>query len=120
MLLASFRGREDASMKARTSGWIVALVLACAAPAVAADPPASAPADPGPEARRHMAQVHKKMAACLESTRPMAECRTEMLGNCRSLMGESGCPMMGPGMMHGGMGHGPHMMEPKPKEPPKP
>lgn len=110
-------------MEIRKSGWIVLLAVALAAPSRAADPQPAAPADPGPEARRHMAEVHKKMAACLESARPMAECRTEMLGNCRSLMGESGCPMMGPmgpGMMHGGMGRGPQMMqEPRAKEEPK-
>ena len=103
-------------MKTRASGCglIVAAALALASPtaAMAGDPPKGGPSDPSPEARRQMAAVHKKMAACLESERPIAECRTEMAKTCRTMMGETGCPMMdsmgggmGPGMMGG---HGPH------------
>jgi hypothetical protein len=60
-----------------------------------------------------MATVHQKMAECLRSDRPIAECRAEMMKSCKGVMGEAGCPMMGtmgggmgPGMMGGGMTHG--------------
>jgi hypothetical protein len=71
------------------------------------------------------------MADCLKSDRPIAECRTDMMKDCRGMMGEKGCPMMesagggmGPGMMgpgmhrHGMMPGAPSKEEPK-TEPPK-
>jgi hypothetical protein len=45
-----------------------------------------------------MAALHEKMAACLRSDKALAECRDEMQKNCRDMMGEQGCPMMGKGM----------------------
>ena len=103
-------------MKIRTSRWglSVAMVLASGGLALAADPEKAVPAEPTPEVRREMAAVHKKMAGCLESERPIAECRAEMMKSCQTMMGEGGCPMMG--SMGGGMMHGPGMMhggEPK-------
>lgn len=53
-----------------------------------------------------MAAMHEKMAACLRSDKTMAECRTEMIKNCRDTLGPDECPM--------GMGHG-HMMHAPPK-----
>jgi hypothetical protein len=85
---------------------MAALSLASAGAALAADPQAAAPADPTPAARQQMAEVHEKMAACLRSDRPIAECRAEMWKSCQSMTGESGCPMgggMGPGMGRGMM-----------------
>jgi hypothetical protein len=115
-------------MTRRTSHWtaLLALVaLVSAAPAFAAEPKKSAPAEPSAEQREKMAAVHQKMAECLRSARPMAECRSEMMKSCGEMMGASGCPMMGsgpggmgPGMMeHGKMGGG--MMGPPPPEAPK-
>lgn len=93
---------------------IAVLVLATASPALAAEPTA--------EQRQKMAEVHQKMADCLKSTKPISECRDEMMQSCRGMMGEAACPMMGlghggmgPGMMGGGM-HG----QPAPAAPPKP
>jgi hypothetical protein len=99
----------------------LSLLVACPALAQPGDP-AAAP-DPGPEARKQMAAVHQRMADCLRSDRPMAECRSEMMTSCRSMMDESDCPMMGSrrqGMGPGGMGPG--MMRPGTKEgtPPAP
>jgi hypothetical protein len=55
------------------------------------------------EQRQRMAGLHEKMASCLRSDRPMAECRQEMMKGCKDTMGKDGCPMMG-----GKMGHGMH------------
>jgi len=99
-------------MKTRKSHWLagIALLALLAAPmAFAAEPEKNAPSDPSPEAREKMAAVHQKMAECLRSSRPMAECRAEMTNSCREMMGDSGCPMMGGGpggMGPGMMGHG--------------
>ena len=75
--------------------------------ALAAEPAKPAPADPSPEQRHKMAEVHQRMADCLVSTRPMAECLGEMQKSCQETMGKDGCSMMGGdmGMMGGGM-HG--------------
>jgi hypothetical protein len=101
-------------MTSRTSRWcarIAVLALLSVIPAFAAEP--EKPSDPSPEARQQMASVHQKMAECLRSDRPIAECRAEMLKSCHEMMGERGCPMMGstgggmgPGMMGGGMMQG--------------
>ena len=62
-----------------------------------------------------MAEMHKKMAECLRSDKPMSECREQMMKDCP--MAKSGrCPMMDEmGGMHGmgGMmdGHGKGMMK---------
>jgi len=108
-------------------GLIGAIALLVGGAALAADTGRPAPpADPSPQVRGQMAEVHQRMAACLTSTRPIAECRTEMLKNCQDLMGANGCPMMGaagggmgPGMMRG-TGMGPAMMRggPAPQKPP--
>lgn len=78
--------------------------------ALAADPAKPAPADPSPEQRHKMAEVHQRMADCLVSARPMAECRGEMQKSCQEMKGQNVCSMMdggmGPGMMGGGMMQG--------------
>jgi len=60
-----------------------------------------------------MAQMHKSMAECLRSDKPVAECHEQMRKECP--MGKDDeCPMMGghgmkgmhPGMHHGGRGKG--------------
>jgi hypothetical protein len=70
-----------------------------------------APANPTPskEQREKMAQAHEKMATCLRSERPLAECHQEMMQACHDTMGGQGCGMMmGPGGMRGhGMMRGP-------------
>ena len=112
-------------MTSRRSRWctlIAALALVSVSPAFAADPEQSAASDPSPETRQQMAAVHQKMAACLRSARPIAECRAEMMKSCHEMMGERGCPMMGstdggmgPGMMGSGMMQG----RPAPEAPKK-
>jgi hypothetical protein len=111
-------------------GAVAALALALAGPARAAEPKKAAAPAPTAEQRQKMAEVHQKMADCLRSDRPIAECRSEMATACHDMLGADGCPMMGkgaggmgPGMM--GKGHG-HMMEgspssttPAPPEAPK-
>jgi len=112
-------------MTSRTSRWcglIAALALVSVSPAFAADPEKAAPSEPSPEVRQQMAAVHQKMADCLRSDRPIAECKAEMKKSCHEMMGERGCPMMGasggemgPGMMGGGMMKG----EPAKEQPEK-
>ncbi|MBY0314577.1 MAG: hypothetical protein K2Q26_03595 [Bdellovibrionales bacterium] len=63
------------------------------------------------EQRQKMAEMHDKMATCLRSEKPMSDCKTEMMQNCKAMMGKGECPMtghMGQGMMmdHGKMMHG--------------
>lgn len=54
-----------------------------------------------PEQRKNMAEMHAKMSACLNSTRPLQECREEMMKDwphmgMGKMMGKHwGCPMMG-------------------------
>ena len=98
------------SRMSRWCGLIAALAMVAVFPAFAAEPERSASSGPSPEVRQQMAAVHQKMAECLRSDRPIAECKAEMMKNCHEMMGESGCPMMGssgggmgPGMMGGGM-----------------
>lgn len=105
----SIEPEEEVSMTNRTNRWyglVAGLALLGSGTAFAAD-------EPSPEQRQQMAAVHQKMADCLKSSRPMGECRSEMLTNCQSMMGAAGCPMMesaggtmGPGMMGSGMGPG--------------
>ena len=118
-------------MTRRVIPWIGALALvtlAWAGAAHAAEPKKAPPA-PTAEQRQKMADIHQKMAECLRSDRPIAECRSEMATACHDTLGAEACPMMGkgrggmgPGMMGGPMGPG--MMQgppaaPKPSEPPK-
>lgn len=63
--------------------------------------------------RQKMAELHTKMAACLESDRPMGECQGEMMKSCKSMMGKSGCPMMGEMGHMKGMMQGQNMMDNK-------
>jgi len=69
--------------------------------ALAAEAVKPAPVDPSPEQRHKMAEVHQRMADCLVSARPMAECRSEMQKSCQEMMGKAGCSMMDGGMMQG-------------------
>ena len=93
---------------------IAATALAASHVAIAADTGQSAPS---PAARQQMAAIHEQMAACLKSSRPIEECRAEMFKGCRETMGQTGCPMvgpggrMGPGMMGSGWVMGPGMMQ---------
>ncbi|OFZ19176.1 MAG: hypothetical protein A2Z20_02315 [Bdellovibrionales bacterium RBG_16_40_8] len=54
------------------------------------------------EARQKMAEIHTKMAGCLNSDKSMKECRGDMMKNCQETMGKEDCPMMGK-MGHGNM-----------------
>ena len=74
---------------------------------------AASPAPPSKEQREKMAQAHEKMAACLRSDRPVADCHQEMMQACHDTMGAQGCGMMmgqggmrGRGMMRGQRGAG--------------
>lgn len=103
--------------------FVAGIILAGSGVALGADPQQNAPADPNPASRQKMAEVHQRMATCLRSDKPIAECRSDMLKNCQDLMGKEGCPMMGawgggmgPGMMGGRMMQGaPVNPEPAPK-----
>lgn len=57
-------------------------------------------AEPSREKRQSMAAAHEKMAACLKSESPFAQCHKEMMRTCMETMGKEGCPMMGHGMKH--------------------
>jgi hypothetical protein len=71
------------------------------------------------ERHKKVAEMHLKAATCLQSDKTIAQCRQEMIEDCRSTMGNN-CPMMGngqgkmgrqgKGMMNGGGGMG-WMME---------
>ena len=52
-------------------------------------------AEPTKETRAKMATIHEQMAACLRSDKSMNDCRSEMMTACQTLLGDSGCPMMG-------------------------
>jgi len=120
-------------MTRRVTPWIGALAvlaLAWPGPVRAADPkPAKPPAAPTAEQRQKMADIHQKMAECLRSDRPIADCRSEMAAGCHDVLGAGACPMMGKGpggmgpgmgMGSGGMMHGPPpSTTPAPPEPPK-
>jgi hypothetical protein len=83
---------------------MASVLLVVAGRAFAADAPAAPPAEPSKEMRAKMAALHEKMAACLRSDKPIADCRAEAMQYCQSNMGEHGCMGMGMGMgMHGGM-----------------
>ena len=90
--------------------FLAGVVIAGSSIVFGADPQQSTPAEPSPTSRQKMAEVHQRMATCLASDKPIAQCRSEMWKNCQDLMGKDGCPMMGawgggmgPGMMGGGM-----------------
>ena len=74
---------------------LAAMLLAGAAAVFAADEPKATPPAPSQQMREQMASLHEKMATCLRSDKPFADCRSEMQTNCKSMMGEQGCPMMG-------------------------
>lgn len=78
---------------------IAAMMIAAAGAAFAAEePPAQVPSK---EMRDRMAAMHEKMATCLRSEKPFADCRSEMQQHCKTMMGEEDCPMMGMSMrMH--------------------
>lgn len=88
----------------------VASAMLAAGVALAEDAGKPVPADPSPEQRHKMAEVHQQIADCLLSTRPMSECRSEMHKNGAGMMGKDGCSMMdgemGSGTMGGGMMQG--------------
>ena len=44
-------------------------------------------ADMSPEMRKQMAAEHQKMADCLNSTKPMSECKKEMMEECPMMKG---------------------------------
>lgn len=87
--------------------------LLCAGVLAWAAGPAASSSPPSKEQREKMAQAHEKMAACLRSDRPVADCHQEMMQTCRDTMGGQGCgmmmgqgPMRGRGMMRGQGGAG--------------
>lgn len=45
------------------------------------------------QSREQMARAHEKMAACLRSERPLAECRVEMMHSCKAMKEKQGCGM---------------------------
>jgi hypothetical protein len=111
-------------MDRRSSRRIVALallVLASAWPTWAADAKRTPPPEPTTEQRQKMAEAYQKMAECLRSNRPMAECRSEMAGACHT-MGPGICPGMGRGGMSPGMMGSGQMMQglPPTSTPPAP
>jgi len=81
----------------------VAIVLAVGlSSAMAQNPSSATPAVPSKETREKMAAAHERMAACLRSDKPIAECRTQMMKSVGHVPGDTGCPMMNSGM-HGQM-----------------
>ena len=73
----------------RRLGWLAVSLLALATPAFADHHEGAAAGSEGkpaksqkkaasPDERAKMAEAHERIAACLRSTRPMKECRSEM------------------------------------------
>jgi hypothetical protein len=79
---------------------IVAMTIALAGSAFAAEQAPTKGAEPSKQAREQMAKMHEEMAACLRSAKSFADCQTQMHQRCMTAMGEKGCPMMGAGMQH--------------------
>lgn len=57
--------------------------------------------EPTKEERQAMVDMHTKMAECLKTEKPMADCHKEMVDSC-PMAKEGQCPMMG--MMDRGRG----------------
>jgi hypothetical protein len=81
------------SIARRLAFTTLAAQLAAGAAAAADPPPAGG--DPTPAQRQQMAALHRKMADCLASERPVSECRSEMHSGCVAALGPQGCPRMG-------------------------
>jgi hypothetical protein len=50
-------------------------------------------AEPTAEMRKKMAMMHQKMADCLNSTKPVKECKKEMMDDCPMMNGKEKCSM---------------------------
>lgn len=85
-----------------------ALIAALASPALAQNKTSEAQPNRENMAAMHrkMSDLHKKVADCFASKRPLGECQQEMTTGCSAMMGQGGMGMMGPGGMHGMMGQG--------------
>ncbi len=103
-------------MKTRSNrmlGWLTVTLVALATPALAdhhgdAKAGKGSKMEPSPEDRAKMAAAHEKMAACLRSTKPMKECRTEMKKACEGMHAQGGCSMGHHGGDGSDMDHGMH------------
>jgi hypothetical protein len=74
----------------------LALILGSASVVSAAEPPSTAATGPSKEAREKMAAFHEKLAACLRSDKPIAECHKEAMQHHQDMMGmmgKEGCTM---------------------------
>jgi|SRR5579871_1979384 len=93
---------QSANVRSSVTGRVVvgvAVLLLSGASAWAADAPTptSSAREPSKDLREKMATVHEQMAACLRSEKSFAECRSQMLSNCRQSGDGQTCPMMGLG-----------------------
>ena len=80
---------------------ILSLVIGLST-AMAEKPSPPIPPVPSKETREKMATAHQRMAACLRTDKPIAECHAQMMKSVGHVPGATGCPMMSPGM-HGQM-----------------
>jgi hypothetical protein len=80
---------------------IVSLVIGLSN-AMAQNPSPPTPAAPSKETREKMATAHERMAACLRTDKPIAECHAQIMKSVGHVPGATGCPMMSAGM-HGQM-----------------
>jgi hypothetical protein len=69
----------------------IAISLGMTAAAVASTEPANSAESK--QSREQMARAHEKMAVCLRSERPLAECRLEMMHSCKAAKEKQGCGM---------------------------
>jgi hypothetical protein len=84
-------------MNAKASLFASVALIVGASAAFAAEPPSGTPAAPSREMREKMAVMHEKLAACLRSDKPIADCRKEAMSYHQEMMGtmgKGGCPMM--------------------------
>lgn len=81
----------------RTSAMAVGLLSCLSAMTFAEGTKVSKNPEMSTEQRRRMSDVHEKMAVCLRSSRPVAECRSDMMEGCQVTLGNGSCPMMGGG-----------------------
>jgi hypothetical protein len=72
---------------------IAAIAMSWGITARAVEPTEPASGAEPQQSREQMARAHEKMAACLRSERPLAECRAEMMHTCKAAKAKQGCEM---------------------------
>ena len=83
-------------MKTKALAVLTAIAASCGSVVPAAEPAHAAHGTPK-QLREQMASAHEKMAACLRSDRPLAECRSELMRACQKIRDGHDCGMQAMG-----------------------